>query len=286
MGATVIYSITKYCDCKKNIVVHCYSTDAQTTFFFLGYGIKSNIMLRAGFILLILLTGCVGSNLDDNMTVIKPKNRELYSVATIQNITDNNDPVHIYIEGDGRSFNVRGRTTSDPTPRSRFMRRMYAADKSPNIAYIARPCQFVMDKKCTETDWSTGRFSETMADSVAYAIKEIAGTRPVVLIGFSGGAMISGLIIQNHHDINVKQWVTIAGVLNHEDWTKYFGDAPLTQSLNMNTLPRVSQLHYVAQNDKTVPYSLSKKWVGKNKMVTIPDADHDTIPIIKIEFKD
>ena len=243
-------------------------------------------MWRIIFAFLFLLSGCIGSNLDDGMTVVKPGRNDLYSVATIQNMSESNAPVHIYIEGDGRSFDFRGQPTSDPTPRSKFMRRMAAADKSANVAYIARPCQFVMDKKCEKSNWSDGRFSSAMVDSVADAIKNIAGKRPVILVGFSGGAMISGLIIQNHPDIDVKQWITIAGVLNHNDWTKYFGDALLTNSLNMNTLPRVSQVHYIAENDKTVPYSLSKKWIGKNKMVTIQNADHDTIPIIALEFAD
>ena len=242
------------------------------------------IMWRLIFACLLLLTGCIGSNLDDGMTIIRPEKDNLYSVATIQNINDDIAPVHIYIEGDGRAFSTSGRATRDPTPRSKFMQRMAVADTSPNVAYIARPCQFVMDKKCHESDWTTGRFSRAIVDSVANAIRQVAGSRPVILIGFSGGAMISGLIIQNHRDIDVNQWITIAGVLNHEDWTKYFGDTPLTHSMNMNTLPRVTQVHYIAQNDKTVPYSLSKKWIGKNKMVTIPNADHNSIPIIKLEF--
>ena len=241
-------------------------------------------MWRVLFICLFAFVGCVGTRLDDNMTVFKPKNHDLYSVATIQKITNTTDPIHVYIEGDGRPFNAHGRITGDPTPHSRFMRDMANADKSPNVLYIARPCQFVMDKKCDSTDWTDGRFSSAMVDSMATAIKTIVETRPVILIGYSGGAMISGLIIQNHKDIDAKQWITIAGVLNHADWTEYFNDAPLTQSLNLNTLPRVSQVHYVAQNDKTVPYSLSKKWIGKNKMVTIPNADHNTIPIIKLDF--
>ena len=236
------------------------------------------------FLPLFILTSCVGTNLQDDMVVYKPDDHALYSVATIQHITDKTAPVHVYIEGDGRSFNLRGRAMNDPTPRSRFIRDMAAADTSPNVAYIARPCQFIKDKKCNISDWTNGRFSATMVDSVAATVKHIAGARPVILIGFSGGAMISGLIIQNHPEIDVKKWITIAGVLNHDDWTQYFGDTPLTQSLNINTLPYISQLHYVAQNDKTVPYSLSKKWVGKHKMITIPNADHNTIPVIKLDF--
>ena len=230
-----------------------------------------------------LLSGCVGA-IDDSMTIVAPTRPDLYSVATIQKITDKNAPVHIYIEGDGHAFNARGRATHNPTPRSRFMRRMAENDNSPNVAYIARPCQFVTDDKCTTTDWTNGRFSKAMVDSIASAIKTIAKNRPVILVGYSGGAMISGLVIQNHPDIDVKQWITIAGVLNHSDWTQYFGDAPLTHSLNMNTLPRISQTHYIAERDKTVPNELSKRWIGKNKMVVIPNATHDTIPVMNLDF--
>ena len=241
-------------------------------------------MWRTIFILLFTLTGCVGDIERDNMIVVSPRDSKLYSVATIQKITDKTAPVHIYIEGDGRAFNGRGRATSNPTPHSHFMRDLATADNSPNVVYIARPCQFVMDDKCNTTDWTDGRFSQTMVDSVAVAIKTIAKTRPVILVGYSGGAMISGLVIQNHTDINAIQWITVAGVLNHSDWTKHFGDTPLTYSLNLNTLPHISQVHYVAEHDKIVPNTLSKRWIGNNKMIVIPNATHDDIPIMKLDF--
>ena len=243
-------------------------------------------MWRLIFAFLFVLGGCAGSGLRDDMTILTPDDTTLYSVATIQKITDDTAPVHIYIEGDGRAFDSRGHATADPTPRSRFMQRMAAADTSPNVAYIARPCQFVMDDKCTKTDWTDGRFSKAMVDSVAAAVKTIAGTRPVVLVGFSGGAMISGLIIQNHSDIKVKQWITIAGVLNHTEWTQYFNDSPLVNSLNLNTLPRVPSVHYIAEYDKIVPNTLSRKWLSDSKMIVILNADHNTIPIMKLNFTD
>ena len=233
-----------------------------------------------------MLMGCVGGNTYDDMTIITPENPELYSIATIQKITNPTAPVHIYIEGDGHAFNAHGRPTGNPTPHSYLVRDMAMNDTAPNVAYVARPCQFFLDEKCTRIDWTTGRFSRLMVDSVANAVKTIAGKRPVILVGYSGGAMISGLIIQNHKDINAIQWITIAGVINHNDWTKFFGDAPLSHSLNMDTLPHISQVHYVAENDKTVPIELSKKWVGTNKIIVVPNAKHDTIMIDKLEFKD
>ena len=241
-------------------------------------------MWRVGLVSLLLLAGCAGIGAHDDMTIVSPTRADLYSVATIQKITDKTAPVHIYIEGDGHSFNNYGRATDDPTPRSHFVRDLAAADNAPNVAYIARPCQFVMDEKCKTRDWTTGRFSKSMVDSVAFAIKTIAGTRPVILIGYSGGAMISGLVIQNHAEIDVKKWITVAGVLNHADWTQYFNDTPLSHSLNLYTLPRIAQVHYVAENDEVVPNILSQKWISDQKMIVISGAKHNTIPVKALDF--
>ena len=241
-------------------------------------------MWRVGLVSLLLLAGCAGIGAHDDMTIVSPTRADLYSVATIQKITDKNAPVHVYIEGDGHSFNNYGHATDDPTPRSHFVRDLAAADNAPNVAYIARPCQFVMDEKCKTRDWTTGRFSKSMVDSVASAIKTIAGSRPVILIGYSGGAMISGLVIQNHAEIDVKKWITIAGVLNHTEWTQYFNDTPLTHSLNLYTLPQVAQTHYIAEKDTIVPNILSKQWVQESDIKVIKNATHDTIPIMKLDF--
>ena len=241
-------------------------------------------MWRLIFVFMFILAGCAGGRMDDDMMIITPKSPDLYAVATIQKITNKTAPVHVYIEGDGHAFNGRGRATHNPTPRSRLVRDMALADTSPNVAYVARPCQFFIDDKCGSVDWTTGRFSRAMVDSVANAVKTIAGKRPVILVGYSGGAMISGLIIQNHKDINAIQWITIAGVLNHDDWTRYFDDTPLRQSLNLNTLPHIPQVHYVAEHDKIVPNELSKKWIGENKMIVVPNTKHNNISIDNFEF--
>ena len=237
-------------------------------------------------IIAFLLAGCAGIGSGDNMIVVAPNRPDLYAVATIQKITDQTAPLHIYIEGDGHAFDKAGNPTNNPTPISHLVRDMAAADDAPNVAYVARPCQFVMDEKCNLRDWTTGRFSTAMVDSVANAIKTIAGTRPVILVGYSGGAMISGLIIQNHSEINVKKWITIAGVLNHADWTKYFNDEPLVHSLNMYRLPRVSATHYIAERDKIVPKTLSEKWLRGEKIIVVPNATHGNIKIRNFDFID
>lgn len=207
-----------------------------------------------------------------------------YDIVTYQCMSDTTSPVHLYIEGDGHSFDSNGLPTSNPTPKGTFMRDLAMRDVSPNVVYMARPCQFIMSQSCTASDWTSGRFSQRIIDSMSVAVNSVVGTRPVVLIGYSGGAMISGLIIEQNPKLNVKKWITIAGVLNHSEWTEYFGDVPLSDSKNLNALPRVSQLHYVAQHDKVVPTELSQRWTGGENMIVVPGATHSKFPKIEIEF--
>lgn len=115
------------------------------------------------------------------------------------------------------------------------------------------------------------------------AVKQFTDGQPVVLIGYSGGAMLSGLIIEHTPGINIRQWVTVAGVLNHTDWTEYFDDTPLMQSMDMNALPAVSQIHYVATHDTVVPRKLSEKWLG-DKMHIVPESTHNQFDNLTIDF--
>ena len=207
-----------------------------------------------------------------------------FEIATLQKTTNQSDTIHIYLEGDGHAFDGRGVPTRDPTPRGTFLRELATSDASANVVYMARPCQYIMSPACDVSDWTDGRFSPQVIESAATAIKQIAGTRPIILVGYSGGALLSGLVIEKYPELNVKKWITIAGVLNHSDWTDFFGDSPLTHSINMNVLPRVHQLHYAAENDKTVPNSLTIQWTGGADTIIIPNATHDDFEDLILDF--
>lgn len=211
-----------------------------------------------------------------------PINAGKYTIATFQRVTDNISPIHIYVEGDGNSFDAHGHPTSNPTPRGMLMRHLAMRDPSPNVVYMARPCQYIMSSACTRSDWTIGRFSTDIVDSVATAIKDIATNRPVVLIGYSGGAMITGLVINKNPDIDVREWITIAGVLNHVEWTGHFGDIPLSSSLNLDELPRVAQRHYIARGDRVVPNKLSQKWLAGQSVHIIDGATHSDFPNLQL----
>ena len=233
---------------------------------------------------LLLLAGCTGKWTPPDDFVPQNVLAGDYEIATYQKITDKQSPVHIYIEGDGRAFDAHGAPTRDPTPRGALVRNLASRDVAANVAYIARPCQFIMSDACAESDWTDGRFSAKIVDSVATAIKTIADGRPVVLVGYSGGGLMTGLVINRYPEIRIKKWVTIAGVPNHTAWTKYFGDSPLANSLDLDILPNVPAVHYIGLRDRVVPPELSRKFLPANQIIEIPGAGHTDFENLDIDF--
>lgn len=236
------------------------------------------------FFLVLLLAGCTGQgwHAPDDFIFVPIKSGD-YEIATWQKINNpKNNNIHIYIEGDGHAFNARGQPTSDPTPRGTFVRDLAARDNFENVVYMARPCQFIMTNSCSESDWTTGRFSQKIIDAESGAMKKIAKNKNITLIGYSGGAMVSGLIIEQNPKQKIEKWITIAGVLNHEKWTKYFGDEPLKESLNLTKLPDVPQLHFVGAKDEIVPPELVETWTDKSNVRVVPDATHDDFGDLKL----
>ena len=223
---------------------------------------------------LFLLTSCATVPVPREFAY-KPMQTNQYLLASWQKITDSSSPIRIYLEGDGKAFDYRGLPTQNPTPKNKFLRNMAFSDPHANVVYLARPCQFVQDPHCKVEDWTVGRFSEQIVEDTALAIKQISQDREIVLIGYSGGALLSGLLITRHPELKIQKWITIAGLLNHTDWTQYWGDTPLYLSLDLQTLPTVEQQHFAGARDKVIPLELSKKWVGKNNLAILPHATHN-----------
>ncbi len=232
------------------------------------------------FSIFVFLTGCAHKNpLTDFQfqTVMAPP----YVLASWYRITEPKEPIRIYIEGDGHSFDAYNRPTANPTPKSTFLRDIAANDPNPNVAYLGRPCQYLQTSTCTQEDWTGGRFSpqviDSMEKSVLYLSKK-ANTDHVVLIGYSGGAQIAGLIGVRHPD-KFKRIITIAGVLDQKAWTGYHQDTPLDKSLNLfdykDIFDEIPQTHFIGKKDRVVPNHLTEAFVkDKNDIVVIEKADH------------
>ena len=219
--------------------------------------------------LFLLLAGCQSIVIPDNFEY-KEIVTDTFTIASWQKISDNKGTVKVYIEGDGASFDAYGRPTKDPTPRGKMIRELAFGDYSSNVVYLARPCQFVMSDICSVRHWTSARFSYEIVNATYQAIKQIAGKRDVVLVGFSGGAQVAGLVSVLNRDLNIKKVISVAGNLDHLEWTEYHNLPSLDESLNLADYKSlyfdIPQKHYVGDQDNVILLDLIFKFAEGQKV--------------------
>jgi hypothetical protein len=193
--------------------------------------------------------------------------------------------LRIYIEGDGRAWADRTHVSLDPTPRDPVALGMALADRSGSVAYLGRPCQYVLQKVCHHDLWTDGRFSEDIVKAMGMAVDSLkarAGAEKIELIGYSGGAAIAALLAARRRD--VIWFATVAGNLAHEEWTRMHNISPLGGSLSVvertAALASIRQVHFVGGRDDIVPESLLAVYLAgfqdqtAIKVIAIPGYDH------------
>ena len=150
------------------------------------------------------------------------------------------EPVRIYLEGDGLPWLRPNLMARDPTTRNPVALRLMLKDPGPAV-YLGRPCYHQLDDRplCTPWHWTAGRYSGTVVDSMATAIKKLTGTEPastrIGLVGYSGGGALAMLIAQRLPQVD--HVITIAGNLDPSAWTSLHGYSPLTGSENPSRYP-------------------------------------------------
>lgn len=177
------------------------------------------------------------------------------------------ESVTIYIEGDGFAWASRSRQSSDPTPFNPLALRLAAGDPAPAVAYLARPCQYVMASACNRRHWGGARFSEEMIaamDDAVSAAKANAGATHVHLVGFSGGGAVVALLAARRSDVASLR--TVAGYLDHVALNEAINVSPLTDSLDpmevAASLRDLPQLHLSGSADTVIPSWVAENFVG------------------------
>lgn len=221
-------------------------------------------------ITLLFLAGCSTITAPANFVYKEIETRD-FTIATWQKITNSHAVYKIYIEGDGYAFNAHGKATQDPTPHGTLVRELAFGDNSPNVIYLARPCQYVKNPICSKRHWTTARFASEIINAEYEAIKNIAGNNPVILVGFSGGSQVAGLVATAKPELNIKKIITIAGNLDHLAWTQYHNLPPLNESMNLESyrkqFAKIPQIHYVGSNDEVIPPLLVREFIKDNDLI-------------------
>lgn len=198
-----------------------------------------------------------------------------FSFLTYQKINDTLADLHIYIEGDGRSYLPGNRVSDDPTPHQPLALKLALLDPHANVVYLARPCQYLpigQNAACVPTVWTNLRFSEKIIHAMDQAVTQIKQGRktrqlkskPLHLIGFSGGACIAVLIAARRTDVASIR--TVAGDLDHQRMTEYHHTLPLDAAClnpkdSVSALCHLPQHHFTGAKDTVVPPFISEEFV-------------------------
>ncbi len=195
----------------------------------------------------------------------------------------------VYLEGDGSGWINRGRIAENPTPPDPIALRLAAADPSPGLLYLARPCQYVEDdaaRNCMPRYWSSARFAPEIVAATEAAIDRVkteTGARRIELVGYSGGGVLAALVAARRHD--VERLVTVAANLDLDAWTRLHAVTPLSESLDpmqfAEALARVPQVHFVGTADEIVPPAILESYrraLGPKaslEIIALPDFTHE-----------
>ena len=210
-----------------------------------------------------------------------------FLLMTYSKIGSPGKPLTVYLEGDGLAWLSKNKLSGDPTPLHPLVFSLASMDLSPNVLYLARPCQYVSDSKCNPDYWSDKRYSEEVIGSMNEAIDTFmrkSNSVKIRLLGYSGAAAVALLIAERRQDVSSLR--TIAGNLNPEAVNRYHEASPLTGSLDplqqVSKIADLPQIHYVGAADKVIPPFIAQDFI-KNfpnsscvRVNVVPNVTHST----------
>jgi hypothetical protein len=214
---------------------------------------------------------------------------EPFVLTSFYRLTRADQPLTVYIEGDGFAWRSRRQPSDDPTPRKALGLTLAAADSSPNVVYLARPCQFTamrLNPRCTQAYWTGKRFAEEVVAAMNRAVSNYAASvpgQPLNLVGYSGGGAIAILIAARRNDVASLR--TVAGNLDVAQVNRLHKVSAMPQSLDpMDVASRIShiaQIHFSGADDNIVPTPIARHFteaVGGRctALRTVPGMSHES----------
>lgn len=206
-----------------------------------------------------------------------------YNLNAYERMHERAEPANVYIEGDSLAWFTK--LNLDADPKNPVALNLAAHDKAPNVAYLARPCQYTQrlnekgkpstrsrnhiyenESSCSHAEWQEDRFSPDVLTAYNAALDNIKAHYDITefnLIGFSGGAAIAAILAAERSDVASLR--TVAGIMDHAAFTAHHNSAPLTGSLNpidyADKLKTIPQNHFVGGNDPIVPFSVLSSYL-------------------------
>lgn len=230
--------------------------------------------IKSTVLLLCLLVGCADPGMHaGQMAQTGGLSREQidagdFVLTAFARMTRPDLPLDIYIEGDGLAWRSRYQPSANPTPRQATGLSLAAADRAPNVVYLARPCQFTPmsdNPRCGVAYWTDKRYAEEVVASMNLAVSHYAAMTPgqkINLVGYSGGGAIAALIAARRNDVATLR--TVAGNLDHAEVNRLHQVSAMPHSLNAidyaTQVAVIPQIHFSGAEDTVVPSAVGRKF--------------------------
>ena len=234
-------------------------------------------LTRSAILFLILLSACsspaVRTEKAEAMAIAGGFTKAViktshFQILSYHKLKENNEIATIYIESDGYAFAGRHRISLNPTPKNPLSLNLALLDKSANVIYIARPCQYIPLKSnpnCQPEYWTIKRYSQEVIEAVNDVIDEYKNNhnlKQIRLVGFSGGGTVAALIAAQRDDVIDLR--TMAGNLDTVAFTNHHNVSPLSGSLNpkdfADKLYQVPQIHFIGEKEEIIPLSIAESY--------------------------
>ncbi len=207
-----------------------------------------------------------------------------------------NEVATIYIEGDSihevdtdAKIISRNLFSINSTPDFPVGLYLASRDKSENLAYLARPCQYIKlpkDKGCHESYWQENRFAPEVIAAYETALDDIKSRYSITdfhLVGYDGGGNIAAVLAAKRSDIISLR--TVAGNLNPDITTDKTNQNPLSTNSVLavdyaSQLYGIPQHHFIGAADNYITpgvYHSYRQMVGLSDCISyslVQDADH------------
>lgn len=216
----------------------------------------------------ILLASCAEAPKMPDTTGFQHKLIEAdgFNLTTYQKLSNPDAPIRFYIEGDGLAWITTTQPSPDPTPSVPTAFYLAKQDSSPNVVYMARPCQYSKDSspKCSMEYWTKRRFSMEVMQAMNKAVNKIklSSAQRIELIGFSGGAVVAVVLTARRSDVISLR--TVAGNLDTDAVNRHHHVASMDGSLNAvdfaHNIRLVPQMHFISTKDKVIPPVVIEKF--------------------------
>lgn len=196
------------------------------------------------------------------------------------------DVLTVYIEGDGLAWLSANTPSRDPTPIHALALQLALSDSQG--VYLARPCQYLSVAAladCPVRYWTSHRFAPEVIAASNAAISQLmqrVQAKRLILVGYSGGAAVAALVAAQRQDVD--QLISIAGNLDHAQWTRRHALTALTGSLNpaeaWASLQTLRQTHFIGGKDRVISLDIAQAYRARFAeqapitLTVVPEATH------------